>query len=240
VTTPSISVIVPVFNGEAYLAEALRSVRAQAGWPLEIIVVDDGSSDGTPTVVRDWGGECLYRRQANAGPAAARNHGLALARGAFVGFLDADDLWPPAKLTRQMGALEARADLDGVFGTVQWLRPAAGGGGFVPDGAPTPGFTLAGGLFRRRVFERIGGFDPALRFSEDVDWFLRARERGATIVALDGVGLLYRRHPSSLTHGVPPEQLRLAEVFKRSLDRRRDAGVGAMARPIRGGSETGS
>jgi glycosyltransferase involved in cell wall biosynthesis len=108
---PLISCIVPVYNGELYLGEAIHSILAQTYRPLEVIVVDDGSRDGTYDVAANYGDRLRYVRQANAGPGAARNHGLNLARGEYVAFLDADDIWHPEKLMRQMDRFRARAEL---------------------------------------------------------------------------------------------------------------------------------
>src|SRR5262245_10754564 len=99
---PLVSCIVPVYNGEAFLGEALASIRAQRHRPIEILVVDDGSTDGTAAVVMAADAGIRYMRQDNAGGAAARNRGIGMARGTFVAFLDADDLWPPEKLERQI------------------------------------------------------------------------------------------------------------------------------------------
>src|SRR5215475_2242760 len=105
---PLISCIVPVYNGEKYLAEAIETIVQQSYRPLEIIIADDGSTDGTAKVAERYSNLLRYLRQDNAGTAAARNLGLSAAVGEFVAFLDADDLWHPEKLARQMGRFEAR------------------------------------------------------------------------------------------------------------------------------------
>ena len=108
-----ISCVIPCYNGERFLGAALDSVIAQTLPPAEIIVVDDGSTDGsTADVAANYGSRVTYLRQDNAGPAAARNRGLACARGDFVAFLDADDLWHQDKLARQAVRFEARPELD--------------------------------------------------------------------------------------------------------------------------------
>src|SRR5262249_2428536 len=106
-----ISCIVPVFNGERYLREALDSILAQTYQPLELIVLDDGSTDGTAALVAGYGERIRYLWQANAGEAGARNRGLSIAQGEFVAFLDADDLWHPEKLRRQLARLHDRPEL---------------------------------------------------------------------------------------------------------------------------------
>ena len=107
-----VSCIIPVFNGERYLREALDSILAQTHRPFDIIVVDDGSTDGTPAVVAGYGVQVRYVRQPNTGPAAARNLGVRSGGGEFIAFLDADDLWHPEKLARQMTRFREQPDLD--------------------------------------------------------------------------------------------------------------------------------
>ena len=107
-----ISCIVAVYNGERYLGEAIDSILAQTYRPSEIIIVDDGSTDGTAAVVARYGQQVRYVWQPNSGPAAARNLGLDVMQGEFVAFLDADDLWHPEKLAQQMARFRARPELD--------------------------------------------------------------------------------------------------------------------------------
>src|SRR5690606_28366702 len=117
-----VSVIIPVYNGERYLAEAVHSILAQTVPTLEIIVVDDGSTDGTARVAQRFGDAVCYVYQPNRGPAAARNRGLERARGEIVAFLDADDLWREGKLACQCARLEADPTLDIVLGHTQFVR----------------------------------------------------------------------------------------------------------------------
>ena len=116
---PCVSAIIPVFNGERYLAHALESILAQTYRPLEILVVDDGSTDRSAEVAHRFGPAIRYIYQANAGAGAARNRGIALSTGDFVAFLDQDDLWAPDKLACQMDVLRADAPVGMVFGLVQ-------------------------------------------------------------------------------------------------------------------------
>ncbi len=117
---PLVSVIIPAYNAAQFLREAVASVRAQGYSPIEIVIVDDGSTDNTAETIRSLGEGIRYVRQANAGPAAARNRGLAEARGEWVAFLDGDDLWPADKLRVQAARLEADPSLDVVLGRVQY------------------------------------------------------------------------------------------------------------------------
>lgn len=110
-----ISVVIPVFNGAAYVAQAIDSVLDQTVPPTEVVVVDDGSSDSTAEVVQRYQPRVLYRRQANQGPGAARNLGIRESKGEFLAFLDSDDLWLPEKLRLQKAALDEDPELNLVF-----------------------------------------------------------------------------------------------------------------------------
>ncbi|MBC8103766.1 MAG: glycosyltransferase family 2 protein [Cytophagales bacterium] len=220
-----LSVIIPVYNGSDFLAAAVESVLQQQHSPGEIILIDDGSTDATAAVAdrlqASLGGLLRYVYQPNAGPAAARNHGLALARGEWIAFLDADDLWPENSLGVRFAALRADPLLAVVMGRVRLVQGIeASDPESERENRTFAGPSLGAGLFRRAVFERVGGFDPALRSSEDVDWFLRARERGISIQQIPAVTLLYRRHEASLTYQKSPAALQMLQVLKRSLERR--------------------
>jgi glycosyltransferase involved in cell wall biosynthesis len=223
-STPLVSGVVPVFNGERYLAEALDSMLGQTYSPVEVIVADDGSTDGTRAVVEGYGGRVRYLHQPNQGHGAARNLGLVAAEGEFVAFLDADDLWHPEKLERQMVRFRARPELDACVTLVRNFRsPELGGGEEIDDG-PVPGYRSGTLLARRALFEAVGHFDTALRFGNDTDWFLRVADHGAEVELLPEV-LLHRR-----LHGAN-RSIRLAQasrreyvrIVKASLDRRRRA-----------------
>ena len=110
-----VSVIVPVFNSEAFLAEALASIFAQRGPTIEVIVVDDGSTDRSGEIARNAAKPVRYHYQENGGPSSARNAGLAMATGEFIAFLDADDLWPPDKLKQALDALKSAGRGDGAL-----------------------------------------------------------------------------------------------------------------------------
>src|ERR1700722_11062092 len=107
----TVSCVIPVFNGERFLAEAIESVLAQSYETSEIIVVDDGSTDGTKTVAARFDQRVAYVEQSNAGPASARNHGIQRASGDFIAFLDSDDLWHPEKTAIQLAHFAAGAEL---------------------------------------------------------------------------------------------------------------------------------
>lgn len=193
-----VSVIVPVWNGATYLADALHSVLQQEGPDLQVIVVDDGSTDGTAAVVQQFQPRVTYLYQANQGAAAARNQGLQVATGAFIAFIDADDLWTTGRLLRQLCVLQAAPTTQLVQGQLQYLHLV--GDQWQPHGVPFYVMSLTTALFRRAVFAQVGLLDPSLPYCEDVDWFFRAKSQGITIAQQAAVAVYYRRHPNNLTN----------------------------------------
>lgn len=231
---PLVSVVIPVFNGERFLREAVQSVLDQKYSPVEIIVVDDGSTDGTATVARSLPETVRYLYQTNQGPAAARNRGIGQAKGSLIAFADADDLWPAAKLELQLPYLISDPKIDIVLGRIQQVLLSETVAG------PTPatefgetGFSvnLGSAVIRKSVFDRVGLFDETMRYSEDVDWFMRARESGAAIVTIDAVTLFYRQHDQNMTRGKSTSELNVLKALKKSLDRRREQTGSAAALP---------
>lgn len=230
--SPLISCIVPVFNGEHYLGEALESILNQTYRPLEVIVVDDGSTDGTATVAAPYGDRVRYFREDNAGAPTARNFGVGVAQGEFAAFLDADDLWYPEKLQRQMARFEARPELDLCVTHLQnfWAPELEKEKSRFKDhrfAEPLPGYVTTTLLARGKVFETVGRFNPAFKLGDNMDWFLRAAEAGAVMELLPDV-LMYRRiHGSNISIGPgggamnSSMQNSLLQVMKASLDRRR-------------------
>ena len=174
---PLVSVIVPVYNGARHLREAVQSIERQGYERLEIIVVDDGSTDDTPRVIASLGDRVRAFRQDNAGPAAARNHGITASHGDLLAFCDADDIWPDGKLRLQIGRLQDDPELDVVLGRVQYVADAGERVPNVqfedPDAQTLTHVHVGSGVYTRRAFEAIGVFDDTLRFSEDIDWFFR-------------------------------------------------------------------
>jgi glycosyltransferase involved in cell wall biosynthesis len=225
-SAPIVSVVVPALNAARFLAEALASIVRQRYEPLEIVVIDDGSSDGTAEVARTFHGRPVVIEQPNRGPAAARNRGIAAAKGELIAFLDADDLWPDGKLALQVPRLTEDALLDVILGRIRYVAlddRTLEGIRFDEPGGVLTNVNLGAGVFRRSVFDRVGLFDESLRFSEDQDWFLRARESGVGIAVLGEVTLCYRLHAGNMTRGKSGRELALTSVLKRSLDRRRAA-----------------
>lgn len=196
----SVSVVIPSYNYGRYVAEAIDSALGQTLPPLEVIVVDDGSTDDTPQVLATYGDRIRVLRQKNAGVAIARNSGIAAARGEYVAFLDADDVWLPRKLELQMPRFEGAVGLVhcGVeFGNVIQL-PRVGGDVadalllLEPDVIHGPGSTV---VVPKRVAEEIGGFDASLPASEDWDFIYRVASRYRVAHVAEPL-VHYRKHGS--------------------------------------------
>ncbi len=224
-TTSSVSVVIPVYNGVKYLSEAIESVLAQTTQPMEVIVVDDGSSDGTAEISRQYSLHIRYIYQSNAGAGAARNRGVELARGKFIAFLDADDLWVAEKLSLQLAAFEKNPALDMAFGTVrQFHSPELDRKtrGQIDLAIETmPGYVPGTMLVLKESFERVGGFNPAWKLAEFIDWHARAVDLKLKSVMLSEVVLMRRWHTTNQGVYKAGYRAEYARVLKAALDRRR-------------------
>ncbi|HUP01071.1 MAG TPA: glycosyltransferase family A protein [Gemmatimonadota bacterium] len=226
--SPDISCVVPAYNGERFIAEALDSLIAQTLTPLEIIVMDDGSTDRTAEIVREYGPPVVYVHQANAGAATARNRGVEKSRGAFVAFLDADDIAIPERLELQMERFRARPELQVSLARVEnfWEDELRAEMVLLGDHAitrPRSGTVTQAGLVRREILESIR-FDPALVICHDSDWQLRAEEVQTAIEVIPEILVRRRMHGSSLIHsGREVFQRDQLLMIKKALDRRRSA-----------------
>lgn len=219
---PSISVIIPVFNREKYLREALQTVFAQTRPADEIIVIDDGSTDGSAEVARSFGPRVQCISQENQGIGPARNTGLGVARGDLIAFLDSDDLWLETKLEKQAAYLEKHPEKEIVFCRMKpFLSPEIDPAGAPPfDDRELDGYNSSALLAYRKVFDRVGLFETGFRVAEFVSWFERAQHQG--IVAGCLPELLFRRrvHSGNSVHARTAwsDYLR---VLKRKIDRGR-------------------
>ena len=237
-SAPLISVVVPVCNGARFLAAAIATVERQSYRPIETIVVDDGSTDSSAAVASSIHGVTVLRRP-HRGVAAARNAGLEAARGACVAFLDADDLWNPGKLARQMAVLQRDEAVRGVlchfrnfsdpsFLPPDWVRSER----FLGDraGAMPSLCTL---LARRSVFDEVGQFRPELEYGEDLDWFARARDLGLALEMMPELLVERRLHDANLSYRARRDGALMLRILRDSIARRRRAGGGeAPADPV--------
>jgi hypothetical protein len=221
---PLVTVIIPVYNGAKFLGDAVSSVLAQQYPQIEIIVVDDGSTDDLDSAIAALPVEVRLLQQENAGPAAARNRGLKDAGGDFIAFLDVDDLWPTGNLTHLIHTLQREPLLLAIHGRAQMMRRSADGlDECVGDPTEAFPFYIGAGVYRREVFGSVGLFDANLQFGEDADWFRRAEEQPVAIRHVDEVCLFVRRHEGNMTLGKSTVELNALRVVKLAMDRRRAA-----------------
>lgn len=250
---PVVSVVIPTYNRAALVARCVTSLQAAGGPGVEIIVVDDGGTDDTERVVREGG--AVYVRQANAGPAAARNTGFALSRGRYVAFIDSDDEWLTA-IRRLASQLATNPDVDAIFADTAMGSDEGGYVSFVEtygshrfralpcqtraDGVRVferqPFFVqlstrnvmfLGSMLIRREFFSRVGCFDPALRGAADWEFFMRATAAGVIAYSDGDPVSRYYKHEQ----GMSTDSDHMEEDFIKALDSvRRRAPLDAVER----------
>jgi glycosyltransferase involved in cell wall biosynthesis len=222
-----VSVMIGAYNAEPYLGEAIESVFAQTHEPRELIVVDDGSEDGTGGVARAYGDRLLFVRQERGGNGAARNRAVEEARGDYFAFLDADDRFTPRKLELQLEALHADPELDMAFGHVQEFvspeLPPEVQAQIRPPAPVSPWTAPNLMLIRRTAFERVGPFAIDLRVGVTVDWLARAQEAGLKSLVLPEVVLERRLHTGNNGLREADARSQYLHVLKASLERRRGA-----------------
>ncbi len=218
--TPSVSAIIPVYNGGRFVRDAIISIQSQTVPPDEIIVVNDGSTDHTDEVVRTFGDQIRYLIQDNQGQAAARNAGIAHSSCDFVCFLDADDLWHREKQERELRRFAEKPDLDVVF---CGMRNVAFDehSNFSPGRWPEIPISPCTMLARRTVFQVVGFFDTTLRMGEDTEWYIRMMMRNIRYEILPDVLLDRRIHGRNLTRDHESSPLDVIPLLKKVMDKRR-------------------
>ena len=220
---PTVGVIIPAYNCDRYIAQAIDSVLQQEGCQCEIIVIDDGSTDSTAEVLKQYGDRIRYIQQKNQGVAAARNHGIEVAQADLIAFLDADDYFFPGKLAAQAEILLKRPDVGMVHSG--WQRVDAQGNKIL-DVRPweqIPELDLANWLrwkpvlpsammFRREWLQYVGGFDPRFPPAEDTNLVLKLALKGCKTAWLRQVTVYYRQHEESAMHKGLPQARSLVAV----------------------------
>lgn len=193
-----VSVVIAAYNAEAYIAEAIESVLSQTSPPDEVVVIDDGSTDGTRGILDRFGKSIVTIIQTNSGQAVAVNKGLAMARGEFIGFLDADDLWTSRKLEMQLALLESDGGVEAAFGKVQQFVssdvPEQHRARLTPAVEIMPGELKQCMLIRRAALMRIGPFDETLPATFFIAWLGRAKQSGLKIAHVDDIVVRRRLH----------------------------------------------
>jgi glycosyltransferase involved in cell wall biosynthesis len=226
VPASAISVLIPVFDGERLLAEAIESVLVQSLPAAEVVVVDDGSSDGSATVAESFGPPVRVLRRPHRGAAAARNTGVEESVGELIAFQDADDLMKPDRLERQAAALGqasspaltlGRAEVRGEdgFAAPPWLAHA-----YENSDRYTPASMIA----TRSALELVGPFDETMRRGSDTDWLLRALEAGVRPVLMEEDVIVRRFHGGNLSYGYEGYRQAMFGILRRRAARQRDAG----------------
>jgi glycosyltransferase involved in cell wall biosynthesis len=232
-----VSVIMPALNAGRFIDAALRSLmREREAVELDVIVVDDGSSDDTRAIVASLAREfpeVRLLRNPRKGIAAARNTGLdsVRAEGRFVTFLDADDLSFPGRIARQRSLLLDDPTIDALYGTMVMFA-VAGDAALAPTaGSPTRlirGPYLQSSMYRRAAIDRAGRFDESFRQGDDTDFILRVVDLEMKVVLDDGVAAYYRRHDANVTLDVAEVQREFMRASLRFAARRRMSGKGAL------------
>jgi glycosyltransferase involved in cell wall biosynthesis len=220
-----VSFVVPVYNGERYLAECLDSILSQTVVPREVIVVDDGSTDGSVGIAQSFGEPVRCLRQPHSGVGSARNRGVAAARGDLIAFLDADDLAVPHRLEVQLARFSANPALEfcDAYSQNFWsseipvdARAIAPRERFTHGEVPKAALIITW-LVKRALFERLGGFDEGLTMGEDAEWRDRMNRASVAAETVDDVLAMRRLHSDNLTRRNYDEYLR--HVVRRCKDR---------------------
>jgi glycosyltransferase involved in cell wall biosynthesis len=224
-TVPAIAVVMPVWNGRAFLAEALASLRAQTHAPCEVVIVDDGSTDGSGELAATLLPQARILRQENAGIAVALVRGVRETTAEIVSFLEADDVWLPEKLAREAAFFAAHPDvawtlchaeifLEPGCARPPWLRPAY-------LGTPSVVAFTSALAVRRTTFARAGDFDTSYRYGQDTEWMMRAQAAGLRRGTLPEVLVRRRIHDSNLS-AAPRHAAAMLRVARAAVRRHAD------------------
>ena len=220
-----VSVIVPAYNAEKYLRETIDSILAQTVKPYEVIVVDDGSTDSTSDIVITYGGSVRCVRQSHAGPSKARNVGVDLAKGSYIAFLDADDLWLPEKNATQLDIIERSEEPIAVFCQMeQFISPEINSLVLDDSRLLSNGLSSCTMLIRRNDFLTVGKFSEQTVTGEFIEWFSRAKLRGIKIHLVEKTLAKRRIHTGNQDKILEDEtRSRYIELAKTLIDRKRSA-----------------
>jgi len=226
----TISVVIPCYNGESFLGEALESVRAQTRQPQEILVINDGSTDRTADIARSFDEVRLLENSLNMGPSVTRNRALIEARGSLIAFLDADDVWLPHHLETVVGLLEKHADVGAAFSAVEFFgqRQGVWRAGQLPEAEPTDAFweclrhntvPQMSVVARRSSLALVGGWQqpsPIHRTAADYDVWLRL-SRHTLFIATHEVTARYRWHPGQISQTLRHDQISSVYYSRRRM-----------------------
>lgn len=227
-STPTTSTVVAVKNGERFLREAIESILAGDLPPTEIIVVDGHSTDGTAGIVSSYP-SIRYLLQDGTGIAAAYNQGIAASSGELIAFLSSDDRWDPRKLRLQVQHMEQNPGVDFCVARARHFieEGMALPPGFRPEllSEDMVAYIMETLLARRRVFDEVGPFNTEFEVAEDVDWFARAKDFGATSSVVDEVLVYKRVHDRNASLNASENNELLLKALRESIKRKRTSGL---------------
>lgn len=220
-SSPKITTIMAVYNGEKYILEAISSLISQSYHNHEILVVDDGSTDNTADIVKNLHAKVTLLRKENGGVSSARNLGITHSKGHYINFCDHDDICPPDRLFNLLEALQSDPDIDFAFGHVEEFSDSAKHLKIQPT-KYAPGVCSGGIMIKKSAIEQIGQFDTSLSVAEFMDYFLRAKDLGLKFKIIPQTVLKRRIHNSNNSF-LNRERLQLeyTTVLKNSLNRRK-------------------
>ena len=225
----SISVVIPAYNAASYIAETLDSVLQQTLPPTEVLVIDDGSTDETANVAERFASPVKVIRRPNSRAAAARNFGVETATSEWIAFVDADDIWEPSKLERQMAELEKHPEADICYTGRILLMQKNGMWQLGPVAGVAPASNVREALFRgttflpssvvirRSAFLAVGGYDTSFKYAEDWELWMRLLHSGMKFTSCPEALVQYRIHAASATHSAVPSFMAAKEVYRRHV-----------------------
>ena len=225
---PKVSVIVPCFNRATLLPRALESIFAQTFKDYEVIVVDDGSTDDTPQVMKQYNGRVQYIRKENGGSASARNRGIEEAKGEYIAFLDSDDYWTPEKLAEQVKVLDVQKNIGIVYARMPIINEKGERVGTKPAGISGRNFKelmehwgdmpTSTVMTRRECFTKAGMFDTSLTTMEDIDMWLRISRHYDLYEIENKVLAYYSRHDEQITKSKTKMYQGLVRIYTKILN----------------------
>ena len=220
--TPLASIIIPAYNAERFLDATIQSALIQEYQPIEIIVVDDGSSDQTGSIAKKYDDVC-YIYQENQGQAAAMNTGIKVSRGEFISFLDSDDLLLPEKLSKHIDFLSRHQEIDMIMSLAKNFKDPSFDSdrtlNIKIDESEKQLFSTA--TIRKSVFEKVGVFDISHKNAKEIDWLFRAKENGIIIEKNKSIVLLRRLHDANMSYNIKAKSSDFMNVVRSSIARKK-------------------
>jgi glycosyltransferase involved in cell wall biosynthesis len=220
---PLVSVVVPVYNNADFISETINTIHEQDYQPIEILMVDDGSTDDSAILIQQFP-DIRYIHQNNKGPGAAKNTGILASQGEYIAFLDADDLWKPNKISQQVAYFDQCPQLGYIITQMtlfmmpgiqkpSWLKPE-----FLQQALPA--YLPSSLMVKRKTLMQVGLFDESLKTSDEVDWFFHAKDLAIPMAILPDVLVERRIHEHNLSNKINELHATLLESVKRSLLRK--------------------